>query len=99
MVDSTALGLPRARLEDLRGGDAVHNAQVARDLLAGRRGPVRDAVLLNAAGGLVAADGGAGSGPHSLLERLSAGLEVAERSIESGAAAAVLERWVKASSR
>src|ERR1700677_4363274 len=43
-----ALGLPPASLADLRGGDATHNAAVARAVLAGERGPVRDIVLLNA---------------------------------------------------
>jgi anthranilate phosphoribosyltransferase len=54
-VDPSALGLQPATLEDLRGGDARHNAGVIRDLLAGRPGPVRDAVLLNAAAAIVAA--------------------------------------------
>lgn len=54
-VDPRSLGLPPATLEDLRGGDARHNAGVVRDLLAGRPGPVRDAVLLNAAAAIVAA--------------------------------------------
>jgi anthranilate phosphoribosyltransferase len=42
------VGLESAPLEALRGGEASYNAQVARDLLDGVRGPVRDAVLLNA---------------------------------------------------
>ncbi|MDP9434710.1 MAG: anthranilate phosphoribosyltransferase, partial [Actinomycetota bacterium] len=42
------VGLPTASLADLRGGDAAHNAAVAREVLSGRSGPVRDAVLLNA---------------------------------------------------
>ncbi|PZF99712.1 anthranilate phosphoribosyltransferase, partial [Micromonospora endophytica] len=52
MVDATDLGVPRATLGDLRGGDAAYNADVARRLLAGERGPVRDAVLVNAAAAL-----------------------------------------------
>ena len=42
------LGLSRSPLETLRGGDAVHNAGVVKDVLAGAAGPVRDAVVLNA---------------------------------------------------
>ena len=55
--DPAALGLPRASLESLRGGDAARNAGAVRAVLAGEPGPVRDIVLLNAAAGLAAADG------------------------------------------
>ena len=48
--------MPRSTLADLRGGDARHNAEVVRAVLAGGLGPVRDAVLLNAAAALLAAD-------------------------------------------
>jgi anthranilate phosphoribosyltransferase len=87
------LGVPRATLADLRGGDAAHNAQVVRDVLAGQGGPIRDAVLLNAAGALVAS----GVGEGELTDRLAAGLRVAEQSVDSGAAADVLRKWVAAS--
>ena len=59
--------------------------------LPARRGSARDAALLNAAAGLVAFDLDA-VGPFS--ERMAAALKRAEESIESGAAAAVLDRWV-----
>ena len=52
-LDPLELGVPRARIEDLVGGDGEHNAGVARRTWAGERGPVRDIVLLNAAAGLV----------------------------------------------
>lgn len=95
------LGLPTATLDDLRGGDARHNAGILRALLAGRPGPVRDAVLLNAAAGIVAADGvmepGDGVAGQSLVPRLAEALEVAARAIDSGAAADLLDRWVKVS--
>src|ERR1700722_17095428 len=54
------LGLAPASLADLRGGDAAHNAAVARAVVAGEPGPVRDIVLLNAAAALAAAARGAG---------------------------------------
>jgi anthranilate phosphoribosyltransferase len=88
--DPAEVGLPPATLDDLRGGDAQHNAQVVRDLLAGTRGPVRDAVLLNAAAALVA--GGVGEG--DLAKRITVALELAEQSVDSGAAADLLQRWV-----
>lgn len=92
LVDPVDLGVPRANVEDLRGADARHNADVARRVLDGERGPVRDAVLLNAAAALVAA----GVGQGDLTERLRAGLAEAERSVDDGAARAVLDRWVAA---
>ena len=67
------------------------NAAVVRAVLAGAPGPARDAALLNAAAGLVAFDLDA-VGP--LAERMAAAFNRAEQSIESGAAAAVLDRWV-----
>ncbi|WP_241966963.1 anthranilate phosphoribosyltransferase [Pseudokineococcus lusitanus] len=94
VVDAVDLGLPRSVPEDLRGGGPAENAAVVRDLLAGRPGPVRDAVLLNAAGALVAAEGGGGD----LAGRLSAALGRAAASVDSGAAGDVLERWVAATS-
>jgi anthranilate phosphoribosyltransferase len=102
-VDPVELGLPRATLADLRGGDPAYNAEVVRELLAGKAGPVRDAVLLNAAGALVAiasADGSTETGAlthGSLGDRLAAGLTVAAEAVDSGSAADVLHRWVSAS--
>ncbi|WP_369053613.1 anthranilate phosphoribosyltransferase [Kineococcus terrestris] len=103
-----ALGMAPAALADLRGADARHNAAVARDLLAGRRGPVRDAVVLNAAAAMVAAGvraPGAAAADSAedlagdLVQHLAEGVRRAERSLDSGAAADVLERWVAASAR
>ena len=56
-LDPGDVGLEHHPVESLRGGDAAHNAQVARDLLAGVPGPVRDAVLLNAGIALATASG------------------------------------------
>jgi anthranilate phosphoribosyltransferase len=55
--DPLSVGIPRATLDDLRGGDAEHNAGVVRSLLAGDQGPVRDIVLLNAAAAIAASEG------------------------------------------
>jgi anthranilate phosphoribosyltransferase len=57
VVDAADLGLDRAKPGDLRGGDVAFNADVARRLFAGERGPVRDAVLVNAAAALTARAG------------------------------------------
>jgi anthranilate phosphoribosyltransferase len=88
-VDPSALDIPRATAEELRGGDAAANADVVRDLVAGKPGPVRDAVLLNAAGALAAFDGFSGS----LLEDLRSGMATAAQALDSGAAAGLLSRW------
>ena len=71
------LGLPRARLEDLRGGDGAENVQIITDILDGQPGPKRDVVLMNAAAALVAA------GHASDLRQ---GVGFAAQSIDSGAA-------------
>ena len=89
--DPQVLGIRPATVEELRGGNATANAAVVRDVLSGVPGPARDAVLLNAAAGLVAFDVDA-QGP--LADRMAAALKRAEESIDSGAAAAVLEKWV-----
>jgi anthranilate phosphoribosyltransferase len=89
--DPQDLGIRPASVEELRGGDAAANAAVVREVLAGESGAARDAVLLNAAAGLVAFDVDA-EGP--LTARMAAALKRAEESIDSGAAAAVLEKWV-----
>ncbi|MFF1837911.1 anthranilate phosphoribosyltransferase [Streptomyces sp. NPDC058231] len=91
--DPRDVGLELVPVEALRGADASYNADVARRLLAGETGPVRDAVLLNTAAALTALDPGEGT----LDERLAAGIEKAAESIDSGAAQAALERWVAVS--
>lgn len=102
-VDPRELGLAPATPESLRGGDTAHNADVVRRLLDGETGPVRDAVLLNAAATLAVhagpvaglLDGGdLRAGVH---EALADGLERAREAVDSGAAKATLERWVEAS--
>ncbi len=92
-VDPTELGVPAARPEDLRGGDVACNATVVRHLLAGEPGPVRDAVLLNAAAAQAAHTGLTGD----LLADLRAGLQRATRAVDSGAAAELLARWARRS--
>lgn len=93
-----AFGMPASTVEELRGADATFNAGVAREVLAGRGGPVRDAVLLNAAAGLVAYGQCPGTGPEDgdLVTRLQSGLAVAAASIDEGRATALLQRWVEA---
>ncbi|MDU0288425.1 anthranilate phosphoribosyltransferase [Saccharothrix longispora] len=88
-VDPSELGIAPALPEDLRGGDATLNAEVVRDLVGGKPGPVREAVLLNAAGAIAAHAGLSGD----LHADLAAGLTKAAGSVDSGAAADLLRRW------
>jgi anthranilate phosphoribosyltransferase len=97
VVDWDELGVPRVTVEQLRGGDAAHNADVARRLLAGEPGPVRETVLLNTAAALVADGTLPGLAAGTLGERLLAGAAIAAESIDSGAAADALARWKVAS--
>ncbi|GIE30230.1 anthranilate phosphoribosyltransferase [Actinoplanes italicus] len=92
LLDSVELGLARSQPADLRGGEVAFNADVAHRLFAGESGPVRDAVVLNAAGAFAAQSGF----PGDFRETLRAGIERAAEAIDSGATAAQLERWVTA---
>ncbi|MFI8788002.1 anthranilate phosphoribosyltransferase [Streptomyces sp. NPDC055105] len=91
--DPRDVGLELVPVSALRGADASYNAEVARRLLDGERGPVRDAVLLNSAAALVALT--PGDGP--LTDQIRAGMARAAESIDSGSAKRTLERWVAAS--
>ena len=79
------IGLPKAHPDALRGEDAARNAAIVRNLLSGQAGAARDIVLLNTAAALLIA------GAESRLER---GLARAAEAIDSGRAAAVLDRLV-----
>ena len=92
-----ALGLAPASPSDLRGGDAAHNASVARAVLDGEHGPVRDIVLLNAAAALAAAAGV--PGPEAVTSALADGYARAAEAVDCGAARALLDRWIAASHR
>ncbi|MCX5213383.1 anthranilate phosphoribosyltransferase [Kitasatospora sp. NBC_00240] len=93
--DPREVGIELVGLEALRGADAAYNADVARRLLAGEPGPVRDAVLLNTAAALVALD----LTEAPLAEQLAAGMERAAEAVDSGAAQSLLKHWAEASSR
>lgn len=82
-VHPSDYGLPRARVEDLQGGDAAENAAIARSVLAGERGPRRDVVLLNAAAALLVA---------GAVPTIKAGLFAAAEAVDDGRAAEVLAR-------
>ncbi|WP_369388737.1 anthranilate phosphoribosyltransferase [Streptomyces sp. CG1] len=93
--DPREVGIELVPVESLRGGDPSHNAEVARRLLDGEQGPVRDAVLLNSAAALVALQ----PADAPLADQLRAGMARAAESVDSGAAKRTLERWVAATHR
>jgi anthranilate phosphoribosyltransferase len=82
------VGLPRAKPEALRGGDAETNAQALRSVLQGRKGPYRDIAVLNAAAALVVA---------AKAGTLADGVKLAQRAIDAGEAEASLERLIAVS--
>ncbi|MCW2589446.1 MAG: anthranilate phosphoribosyltransferase [Mycobacterium sp.] len=91
--DPAAFGFRRADLAELTGGDAEANATSVREVFAGATGPVRDAVMLNAAGAMVAHAGL--SSDAKWVPAWEAGLVRAKESIDSGAAEQLLARWVR----
>jgi anthranilate phosphoribosyltransferase len=83
--DATALGLKRAKIDDLVGGTPEENAQITRDILSGKdQGPRRDIVLLNAAAALALS-----------CNDLAAGLDEARESIDNGHALQTLDAWIE----
>jgi anthranilate phosphoribosyltransferase len=89
-VQPAELGLPLVVREDLVGGDAAVNADLARRVLAGEHGPHRDIVSLNAGAGLLVA---------GLVDDLAAGIDAAREAIDSGAAVGALAALVEVSQR
>ncbi|WP_370070380.1 anthranilate phosphoribosyltransferase [Mycobacterium sp. MAA66] len=92
-LDPAAFGFARADLSELTGGDAAVNAASVRAVLGGQSGPVRDAVVLNAAGALVAHAGLSSSAQW--VPAWEDGLARAIAAIDSGAAEQLLTRWVR----
>ena len=81
-IDPDELGIPRARIEDLTGGDAADNASIARKILEGELGAKRDIVVVNAAYALYTAQA---------VGNLKQGLRMAEHAIDSGRSLQKLE--------
>jgi len=81
-------GLKRAKPEDLRGGDADHNAKALLDVLKGKPGPFRDVAIFNAAAALVVA---------GKAKDLKDGAAIAAKAIDSGEAEGRLDRLIAVS--
>lgn len=76
-------GLGVVGVDDLPGGDASANAEIAHAVLSGERGPARDIVVLNAGAGLYVA---------GITETIADGVERAQAAIDAGDARAILQR-------
>lgn len=74
--------IPRAKAEDLVGGDASFNAQLCQRILEGEKGPPRDIVILNAGCAIYAGEG---------AKDINQGIKLAGQAIDSGAALKKLE--------
>jgi anthranilate phosphoribosyltransferase len=92
VLDPRVFGIPRPASGALRGGDAAANAHVVRDLVRGRPGPIRDAVLLNAAAAVVTAE----PVDAPLVDRMEAALARCADAVDSGTASDTLTRWIAA---
>jgi anthranilate phosphoribosyltransferase len=89
-ITPEAVGLPRAALADLTGGEPAENAQALRELLQGKPGAYRDTVLLNAAAAFLVGE---------RVETLREGVDLAQTSIDEGLAQRALDRLVAATNR
>jgi anthranilate phosphoribosyltransferase len=100
-LNPSDLGIVTASLDDIRGGDPRHNAEILKETLTGAKGPVRDIVILNAAAGLVSFElaKDASQVLRPITERLSEQMVKAEEAIDSGAALIKLDQWVAATQR
>ena len=81
-------GIERGRISDLQGGDVADNVEIMRGILDGEQGPARDAALVNAAVGIVAA---------GIADGFVEGVAVARESVDGGAAREILARVVERS--
>ncbi len=83
------VGLSRCHLSELKGGDAVENAGIIRDLLSGKDGPKRDVAVLNAAAALTV--GG-------LAKDMADGVKLAAAAVDDGRALSKMEALVNLTS-
>ncbi len=83
VIDPAQLGVPQVPLEALRGGDATHNAGLAREVLSGAPSALRDIVVLNAGCAIYCAEG---------ARTIEEGMQQAHRALDSGAARRLLQR-------
>jgi anthranilate phosphoribosyltransferase len=98
-LDPREVGLEYHPIESLRGADAAYNAQVARDVFGGQRGPVRDAVVLNAGIALALSTQDRGTTQADFVHGIRTGMDRAEAALDSGGATQALNAWATATQR
>jgi anthranilate phosphoribosyltransferase len=92
--DPLDIGVPRSQIHELLGGDAQFNAEITKQIFAGKSGAPRDAVTLNAAFAIAAFK----ADFHLPLEtQIANAFVMANQAIDSGAAESVLKKWVELS--
>eukprot|EP01023_Acetabularia_acetabulum_P017005 TRINITY_DN18430_c0_g1_i12.p1 TRINITY_DN18430_c0_g1~~TRINITY_DN18430_c0_g1_i12.p1 ORF type:complete len:404 (-),score=95.41 TRINITY_DN18430_c0_g1_i12:1055-2197(-) len=89
-TDPSDVGIPRCTVEDLKGGDRELNAQILRDVFAGQKGPVADALNLNAGYALAAA---------CVAKDPLEGVMMAKEAQQAGKPAQVLKKWIEVSNK
>ncbi|MCF8476547.1 MAG: anthranilate phosphoribosyltransferase [Pseudolabrys sp.] len=87
-VSPEDVGLPRAKPNAFKGGDAEYNARALLDVLKGKAGPFRDVSIFNAAAALIVA---------GIAKDLKEGAALAAKSIDSGEAEGRLDRLIAVS--
>jgi anthranilate phosphoribosyltransferase len=94
IFDPSELGLERIGIDELRGGTPSQNADITRAIFAGKGGPYRQAVLLNAAVAIAAFKADFHLG---ITQQFANGYTLAKQAVDSGAAAQLVERWANLS--
>lgn len=96
LLDPRDFGIALSPVSALVGGDGAQNAVIAREIFEGKKGPHRDACVLNAAAAIAAFKG---EMSLTLHERVLAGVALANEALDSGAAQELVIKWSELTQR